>query len=107
MVSPAGTVELVVPGPPPPPDPHRITPELRAALLDVIRWRVTSSRNRLDAVATNFPPQLRARSFPLLADNLEAAVADVIGHAADPSRPGALGRMLAEVERLLTEAEDV
>ena len=41
-----------------------------------------------------------------LADGLEQAVAYVIGHDGDPSRPGALGRMLGEVDALLNDAED-
>jgi hypothetical protein len=76
------------------------------ALSVILVGRTTASRNRLQAVARNYPPLLRARGFGDLADNLEAAVSDVIGHEGDPSRPGALGRMLAEVADLLTAAED-
>lgn len=77
-----------------------------AALAAVLTLRTTASRNRLEAVRSNYAPALRARGFVALADDLERAVADVIGRPGDPSRPGALGRMLAEVDELLTTAED-
>lgn len=91
---------------PRPPAAPQITPELREAIREAMRRRVRASRGRLDAVAHNFPERMRAAGLGELAGNLEDAVEDVIGHAADPSRPGALGRMLAEVEALLDSAED-
>lgn len=80
-----------------------IDPEQLAAILT---QRAGASRNRLDSIARNVPPLLRARGFPDLAASIERSVGDVIGVTGDESRPGALGRMLAEVAALLTAAED-
>jgi len=102
VISPRHTVPLVVEGPPP--NMGKCLDPL--ALSVILVGRTKASRNRLAAVARNYPPLLRAKGFADLADGLEDAVSDVIGHEGDPSRPGALGRMLDEVADLLTNAED-
>jgi hypothetical protein len=102
MLSPRHTLTITIDGPPP-----NTGKCLDPMLLSVILvGRTNASRNRLQAVARNYPPLLRAKGLHDLADGLEAAVSDVIGHDGDPSRPGALGRMLAEVAALITTSED-
>jgi hypothetical protein len=102
VISPRRTVPLLVDGPPPNTgvclDPM--------ALSVVLVGRTTTARNRLEAIARNYPPIMRKRGLHDLADGLEDAVRDVIGVEGDPSRPGALGRMLDEVAALITNADD-
>jgi hypothetical protein len=89
---------------PPPAAAPVISVELAEAILNAVDRRVTSTRNRLGAVARNYPGRMRRAGLGPLADNLEQAVADVVGHDGDPGRPGSLHRLTDEVRGLIDAA---